>query len=98
MTNELILNSKQRAMAWGELLMETFQVLGITDREVITNCHIGRKRFYGLKGGGQINVDAYFRLMDYAHRKIHEKTIQHFLPPDYEREWQRQFWYIFFVS
>lgn len=97
MANELIFNSKQRAMAWGELLIETFQILGITDREVITNCHIGRKRFYGLKGGGQINVDAYFRLTDYAYRKIRESTIRHFLPPDYEIEWQRQFWKLFFT-
>ena len=37
-TNDAIEASKRRATAWGDLLVTTFRILGVTDNEVIQNC------------------------------------------------------------
>ena len=79
--------SKQRALAWGGFLLDTFQNLGITDNEVIRNCHLGRSTFYRMKHGEQINADAYIRLSHYAWVKIQELEAKGRLAAGYGKEW-----------
>ena len=86
-TNEAIGASKRKAVAWGDFLLDTFSEQGITDNEVIRNCHIGRSTFYRMKRGELINVDAYLRMTDYAIRKIRERMKAHPLPGDFETGW-----------
>lgn len=86
-TNGAIEASRQRARAWGEFLLDTFQELEITDNEVIRNCHIGRSTFYRMKWGELINVDAYLRMTDYTILKIREPMKGRPLPGDFEKKW-----------
>ena len=79
--------SKQRVLAWSVFLLDTFQNLGITDNEIIRNCHIGRSTFYRMKHGEQINTDAYIRMNDYAIAKIQEHEAKGRLPAGYGKEW-----------
>ena len=73
MKNEWIKASKERVVAWGLYLVDTFNKLGLSDNKVITNSHIGRKTFYKMKKGQIINSDAYVRLTDYAVQVIRER-------------------------
>ena len=88
--NGAIETSKRRAIAWGELLVITFRKLGITDNEVIQNCHVGRSTYYRMKQGELINVDAYIRLTDYAVQKIKERMVRRLFPPDFMEEWKKK--------
>ena len=82
--------SKQRVWAWSSFLLDTFRELGMTDNEVIRNCHIGRSTFYRMKHGKQINVDAYLRLSNYAWVKIQEREAKRGLPFGYENKWMNE--------
>ena len=79
--------SKQRVLAWSGFLLDTFQNLGITDNEIIRNCHIGRSTFYRMKHGEQINADAYIRLSQYAWVKVQEQEVKGRLAAGYGKEW-----------
>ena len=82
--------SKQRVWAWSSFLLDTFRELGMTDNEVIRNCHIGRTTFYRMKHGKQINVDAYLRLSNYAWAKIQEKEAKEGLAANYGNKWMNE--------
>ena len=73
MKNEWIKASKERVVAWGLYLVDTFKELGLSDNKVIRECHIGRRTFYKMKKGQIINSDAYVRLTDYAVQVIRER-------------------------
>ena len=88
-TNDAIEASKRRATAWGDLLVTTFRILGITDNEVIQNCYVGRSTYYRMKQGELINVDAYIRLNDYAIMKICERMEKKSLPNNFMEEYQK---------
>lgn len=94
MRNKTIADSKYRAMAWGFYLLDTFRRCHIKDCEVIRNCHIGRHRFYRMKRGELINIDAYVRLMDYAHHCLKQRIAHKLQPPKDEDEWKTRFWEI----
>ena len=88
-TNDAIEASKRRATAWGDLLVTTFRILGVTDNEVIQNCYVGRSTYYRMKQGELINVDAYIRLNDYAIMKICERMGKKLLPNNFMEEYQK---------
>ena len=88
-TNYVIEASKRKAIAWGDFLVTTFRVLGITDNEVIQNCYVGRSTYYRMKRGELINVDAYIRLNDYAIMKICERMEKKSLPNNFMEEYQK---------
>ena len=88
-TNYVIEASKRKAIAWGDFLVTTFRVLGITDNEVIQNCYVGRSTYYRMKQGELINVDAYIRLNDYAIMKICERMEKKSLPNNFMEEYQK---------
>ena len=88
-TNYAIEASKRRATAWGDLLVTTFRILGVTDNEVIQNCYVGRSTYYRMKQGELINVDAYIRLNDYAIMKICERMEKKSLPNNFMEEYQK---------
>lgn len=73
MKNEWIKASKERVVAWGLYLVDTFKKLGLSNNKVIRECHIGQKTFYKMKKGQIINSDAYVRLTDYAVQVIRER-------------------------
>ena len=73
MKNEWIKASKERVVAWGLYLVDTFKKLGLSDNKIIRECNIGRKTFYKMKKGKPINTDAYVRLTDYAVQVIRER-------------------------
>ena len=81
--------SKQRVLAWSNILLDTFRELGISDTEVINHCHIGRSTFYYMKQGELINADAYVRLKDYAIMKIREQEAKGLVPGSFRKEWKR---------
>lgn len=89
-TNYVIEASKRKAIAWGDFLVTTFRVLGITDNEVIQNCYVGRSTYYRMKRGELINVDAYIRLTDYAVLKIRVRMERWLLPYDFMKEWRKK--------
>jgi hypothetical protein len=89
-TNDAIEASKRRATAWGDLLVTTFRILGVTDNEVIQNCYVGRSTYYRMKQGEQINVDAYIRLTDYAKLKIRARMERRLLPDGFMKEWRKK--------
>ena len=89
-TNDAIKASKRRATAWGELLVTTFRILGVTDNEVIQNCYVGRSTYYRMKQGELINVDAYIRLTDYAVLKIRARMARWLLPHCFMEEWRKK--------
>ena len=89
-TNDAIEASKRRATAWGDLLVTTFRILGVTDNEVIQNCYVGRSTYYRMKQGELINVDAYIRLTDYAVLKIRERMARWLLPHGFMEEWRKK--------
>ena len=89
-TNDVIEASKRKAIAWGDFLVTTFRVLGITDNEVIQNCYVGRSTYYRMKRGELINVDAYIRLMDYAVLKIRERMARRLFPQEFMEEWRKK--------
>ena len=89
-TNETIETSKRRAIAWGDLLVTTFRILGVTDNEVIQNCYVGRSTYYRMKQGELINVDAYIRLTDYAVLKIRERMARWLPPHCFMEEWRKK--------
>ena len=49
MKNEWIKASKERVVAWGLYLVDTFKKLGLSNNKVIRECNIGRKTFYKMK-------------------------------------------------
>ena len=83
--------SKSRVVALGNFLMDTFRILGITDKGVITGSYVGRSNYYRMKRGGIINTDAYVRLSRYAVKKIREQVARHLLPNDFEERWRDRF-------
>ena len=89
-TNYVIEASKRKAIAWGDFLVTTFRVLGITDNEVIQNCYVGRSTYYRMKRGELINVDAYIRLTDYAVLKIRVRMERWLLPYGFMEEWRKK--------
>ena len=89
-TNDAIEASKRRATAWGDLLVTTFRILGVTDNEVIQNCYVGRSTYYRMKQGELINVDAYIRLTDYAVLKIRERMAMRLFPQGFMEEWRKK--------
>ena len=89
-TNDAIEASKRRATAWGDLLVTTFRILGVTDNEVIQNCYVGRSTYYRMKQGEQINVDAYIWLTDYAVLKIRARMEKWLLPHGFMEEWRKK--------
>ena len=89
-TNDAIEASKRRATAWGDLLVTTFRILGVTDNEVIQNCYVGRSTYYRMKQGELINTDAYIRLTDYAKLKIQERMARWLLPHGFMEEWRKK--------
>ena len=89
-TNYVIEASKRKAIAWGDLLVTTFRILGVTDNEVIQNCYVGRSTYYRMKRGELINVDAYIRLTDYAVLKIRVRMERWLLPYDFMKEWRKK--------
>ena len=89
-TNDAIEASKRRATAWGDLLVTTFRILGVTDNEVIQNCYVGRSTYYRMKQGELINVDDYIRLTDYAVLKIRERMARWLLPHGFMEEWRKK--------
>lgn len=89
-TNDAIEASKRRATAWGDLLVTTFRILGVTDNEVIQNCYVGRSTYYRMKQRELINVDAYIRLTDYAVLKIRERMARWLLPHGFMEEWRKK--------
>ena len=89
-TNDAIEASKRRATAWGDFLVTTFRILGVTDNEVIQNCYVGRSTYYRMKRGEQINVDAYIRLTDYAVLKIRARMERRLLPDGFMKEWRKK--------
>jgi hypothetical protein len=89
-TNDVIEASKRKAIAWGDFLVTTFRVLGITDNEVIQNCYVGRSTYYRMKRGELINVDAYIRLTDYAVLKIRARMEKWLLPDGFMEEWRKK--------
>ena len=89
-TNDAIEASKRRATAWGDFLVTTFRILGVTDNEVIQNCYVGRSTYYRMKQGELINVDAYIRLTDYAVLKIRARMEKWLLPHGFMEEWRKK--------
>ena len=89
-TNDAIAASKRRATAWGDLLVTTFRILGVTDNEVIQNCYVGRSTYYRMKQGEQINVDAYIWLTDYAVLKIRARMEKWLLPHGFMEEGRKK--------
>ena len=89
-TNDAIEASKRRATAWGDLLVTTFRILGVTDNEVIQNCYVGPSTYYRMKQGEQINVDAYIWLTDYAVLKIRARMEKWLLPHGFMEEWRKK--------
>ena len=89
-TNDAIEASKRRATAWGDLLVTTFRILGVTDNEVIQNCYVGRSTYYRMKQGELINVDAYIRLTDYAVLKIRDRMARRLFPQGFMEEWRKK--------
>ena len=83
---------KCEVVALGHFSVDTFRILGITDKEVIKNCYIGRSNYYKMKQGVIINADAYVRLFHYAEKKIREQVERHLLPIDFEGKW-RERWF-----
>lgn len=94
MKNEWIKASKERVVAWGLYLVDTFKKLGLSDNKVITNSHIGRKTFYKMKKGKPINADAYLRLTTFALKNIKERESTQHPPPMTEEGWKKLFWKI----
>ena len=90
--------SQERAIAWGILLVETFREMGITDNEVIRNCHVGRARFYRMKHGELINLDAYLRMTDYALLKISDEAAPRIVSYNPKTQWELQLWELLFGS
>lgn len=91
-TNKAIEASKQKVVAWGDFLLNTFRKLGIADNEVIRNCHVGRNTFYRMKRGELINVDAYLRMTGYADMKTREQVSKRLLSGDFVEEWWKLWW------
>ncbi|MBP3668660.1 MAG: hypothetical protein J6J26_03705 [Bacteroides sp.] len=94
MKNEWIKASKERVVAWGSYLVDTFKKLGLSNNKVIRECHIGRRTFYKMKKGKPINADAYVRLTIFALEKIKERESGQHPPPITEEGWKKQFWKI----
>ena len=90
MKNELIENSKLRARAGCNFLLETFSELDISNNEAIRQSHIGKESFYGMKQGKLINLDAFLRLKDYAFRQLQQQVRMKRLPPNILTEWKER--------
>lgn len=90
MKNEWIKASKERVVAWGSYLMDTFKKLGVSNNKVIKECHIGRNNYNLMKKGQMINPDAYVRLMDYAVQVIRERKTKKLPLPVTEEELAKQ--------
>ena len=90
MKNEWIKASKERVVAWGSYLMDTFKKLGVSNNKVIKECHIGRNNYNLMKKGQMITPDAYVRLMDYAVQVIRERKTKKLPLPVTEEELAKQ--------
>ena len=90
MKNELIENSRLRARAGCNYLLETFCQLEITNNEVIRQCHIGRALFFEMKKGKPVKLDVYLRLRDYAIQCLRQRLMEKHRPPGEEAEWKER--------
>lgn len=85
---ELIEVSKCRVIAWGAFLIETFQLLGIKNKNVIKNSHVGKETFYRMKRGKIVNVDAYLRMTSFASENIKKQIDLQRLPIKCQNQWK----------